>query len=136
MKETRTRAWWVLAALLLVGCVGLEKNCASSFAGSLGADWVVVQFDMTGRPFLCWELRQASVGNEEQSDGIFWQDTATGNLVHISGLYNRVQVMNGKWDEAFASIGLTRDECGVLNRVMEDVEYTEDMEDIERSKAP
>jgi hypothetical protein len=126
------RILWVLVLMSLVGCVGLQKSCASSCASSMGADWVVVQFDLTGRPFLCWELPATSVSNEEQSDGIFWQDTSTGNLVHISGMYNSVQVMGGKWDEALASIGLTREECRGLTRLFEEVEYLEDVEDIER----
>lgn len=97
-------------ALLLVGCASMQRDCASCNAETLGADWIVVQLDMNGRPFRCWELTNVSIVNEGQSDGVYWRSPA-GHLVHISGLYNRVQVTGGRWAEAAAEVGVTLDAC-------------------------
>ncbi|OGH69018.1 MAG: hypothetical protein A2754_00975 [Candidatus Magasanikbacteria bacterium RIFCSPHIGHO2_01_FULL_47_8] len=109
--EKLRRSWNVLFALLLVGCAGLSRDCSSCTAGSFGADWVVVQMDMNGGPYRCWELPNTSVTNEPHSDGIFWKENASGNLVHLSGHYNRVQVVGGNWERAFEELGLTKAAC-------------------------
>jgi len=96
--------------VLLAGCAGMGRSCASCNAESFGADWVVVQMDLAGQPVRCWELRNVSITNEPHSDGIYWEGTG-GNLVHISGFYNRVQVTGGQWDAAFREVGLTQAEC-------------------------
>lgn len=106
MKNLKFWVW----ALLLVGCASTQRDCASCSASSFGANWVVVQMATDGQPFRCWELQNVSIDNEGSSDGVYWQDPH-GNLVHISGFYNRVQVNNGRWDEAFGSLGLTRETC-------------------------
>lgn len=43
---------------------------------------------------------------QSSSDGIYWKDTKTGHLVHISGWYNRVQVENGRFEEACELTGV------------------------------
>lgn len=105
---------WVLVSLVLIlygsNCAGLNRNVSGCVAQSAGANWIVVQYDFTGIPIMCWELRSTSIANEGQSDGIYWQD-AGGNMIHISGLYNRVMVRNGKWDEAYRLIGLSSEKC-------------------------
>lgn len=101
----------IFPLFLLVGCAGMQRDCSSCMAESTGADWVIVQVDLSGRPFRCWALRNVSVTNEAQSDGIYWESTE-GNLIHISGLYNRVQVVNGNWDAAYREVGLTAAACG------------------------
>lgn len=107
--------WFVM----LVGCAGMQRSCTSCNAEQFGADWVVVQLDVNGRPFRCWELHNVSISNETQSDGIQWQ-ASTGHMVHVSGFYNRVQVIGGRWDEAARELGLTRAACsGVRARVQE-----------------
>lgn len=108
--------FWALA-LLVTGCASFSRSCASCNAESFGSDWVLVQMDMSGNPFRCWELRNVSITNEEHSDGIYWQDEH-GNLVHISNFYNRVQVSNGLWDDAYRSLGLTRDTCRAIREHM------------------
>lgn len=100
------------AVLFLSGCAGMVRGCSSEMATSFGADWVVVQLDMNGTPFRCWQLNNTSITNESASDGIYWLDNETGHLVHISGLYNRVQVRNGEWSSAFAELGLDAETCG------------------------
>ena len=110
--------WWLVGIVLIlhgVSCAGANRSCASSFAGAAGANWIVVQYDLTGIPIMCWELRSTSIANESQSDGIYWQDAA-GNIIHISGLYNRVMVRNDKWDEAYRLIGTTRERCAEAAR--------------------
>jgi hypothetical protein len=78
----------------------------------MGADWVVVQLSAyDGKPIRCWELEGVSVTNEHNSDGIYWRDNTTGNLIHISGLYNRVMVVNGRWDAAYFQVGVTKKGC-------------------------
>lgn len=107
-----SRYWAV--CLLLAGCAGLDRSCAGCSATNFGADWVIVQMDNNGRPYRCWSLRNASVTNEQSSDGIYWLDTRTGNLVHIAGHYNRVQVEGGRWEHAYAELGLTNATCAAI----------------------
>lgn len=113
-QKSVSRHFAALVILSMVGCAGMERGCASCTAQSFGADWVVVQMDLSGKPFRCWELRNVSISNEPQSDGIYWKDTTTDNLVHISGLYNRVQVERGNWDKAYTDIGLTKEACAFI----------------------
>lgn len=80
---------------MLASCAGWQRDCDSCMATSVGADWIVVQYSAAGHPFNCWQLKGVGITNEHASDGIFWVDSKSGNLVHISGWYNRVQV--GRW---------------------------------------
>ena len=111
MENGRRKLFSPLFALLLVGCAGLGRDCSSCSAENFGADWVVIQMDFNGRPYRCWELPNTSITNEDNSDGIYWKENASGNLLHLSGHYNRVQVMSGNWDRAFAELGLIRESC-------------------------
>lgn len=104
----------VAALTLGMACAGIDRSCASACAENIGADWVVVQLDLEGRPFRCWELKNVSITNEKASDGIYWKDSH-GNLVHISGLYNRVQVGSGAWAEAYHELGLTAETCAKVH---------------------
>jgi len=100
-----------LGLLFLGGCAGLSKDCSSCSAESFGADWVIVQqSSLTGQAIKCWQLHNVSVSNEAGSDGIFWKDEH-GNLVHISGNYNRIQVLNGKFKEAADSLDVVLEKC-------------------------
>lgn len=98
-----------LLSIFMTGCAGFQRGCDSNMAESFGADWIIVQFDQTGKPFNCWKLKDTSVTNEPQSDGVYW--TEGGNLVHISGWYNRVQVQGNKWGEAAVSLGVNLKAC-------------------------
>ena len=104
---------FVLLALVLGGCAGMQRSCSSCTAGALGADWVVVKTTMDGKPFRCWKLEGVSVSNEAQSDGVYWQ-SGNGHLVHIAGTYDRVQVEKGGWKSAFTEVGLTEEQCKAL----------------------
>jgi hypothetical protein len=95
---------------MLAGCAGASRACSSGCADNFGADWVVVQMDNDGRPYRCWELKDTSVSSES-GDGIYWKDDKSGNLVHISGHFNRVQVVGSNWTHAFAALGLTAETC-------------------------
>ena len=106
------KRYWTLS-LLMFGCAGTARSCASCNAEAYGADWVVVQTGVNGQPYRCWTLRNTSISNEEHSDGIYRQES-TGNLVHISNHYNRVQVINGNWDAAYRELGLTRETCATV----------------------
>lgn len=107
---------WILRLMLLglVSCAGVEKDCAASCAQSVGADWVVVQYTMDGTPLRCWALDGVSISNEQQSDGIYWL-SEDGNLVHLSGQYNMVQVEGNRWREAYAELGLTEEVCEAIH---------------------
>lgn len=98
----------VLAVLLLPSCAQWEKDFTSCNAESFGGDWVVVQIDMNGNAFRCWELHNVSITNETASDGIYWQGE-DGNLVHISGLYNRVQVSGDQFESALHEVGISNE---------------------------
>ncbi len=107
----------ILLGLILftMSCAGWDASCSSCAAQSFGSDWLVVQVNaLNGTPYRCWTLQGASVSNESQSDGIWWKDTRSDNLVHISGHYNRVQVVHGNWDDAYKQVGLTKTSCDAL----------------------
>ncbi len=112
MKRTRISIHAVLF-FALAGCASTSRSCSSCSADTFGADWVVVQMDNDGRPYRCWELRDVSVVSSE-GDGVYWKDRDTGNLVHISGHFNRVQVVGDSWDRAFSALGLTRTTCAAV----------------------
>lgn len=106
----------VIFLSLFIGCTGITRGCS--------ADWIVVQYDMAMTPKACWILRNSSITNESGSDGIYWLDQESGNLVHISGWYNRVQVTRGRFEKAAQLIGVdldlikngkySSDSCGII----------------------
>lgn len=99
----------VLTLLFVGACAGWQRDCSSCTAGSLGADWIIVQYANDGAPIACWKLDDVAVSNEDKSDGIFWvQD---GHLVHISGWYNRVQVDGGRYAQAAQLLGVRLGLC-------------------------
>ena len=98
-------------SLSLASCAGLTRSCSSCSAEQFASDWLVVQYDMQGKPYNCWKLEETSVTNEPHSDGIYWLDGISQNLVHISGWYNRVQVERNQWDEAARSVGVDTAKC-------------------------
>lgn len=100
-----------IAIAFLVGCAGFDRNCSSSCAENLGADWVVVQYRFDGEPINCWKLNNVSIANEPASDGIYWKDSSTGHLVHISGWYNRVQVDHNDFRSAAELMGVDMNRC-------------------------
>ena len=95
----------------LAGCAGMQRSCSSCMAEEFAADWIVAEYNYMGTPTHCWKLENTSIANESQSDGIYWLDRGTHNLVHISGWYNRVQVENNMWQEAANSLGISLDRC-------------------------
>ncbi len=99
-----------LWALFITGCAGMERSCSSCNAENFGADWIVVQYKLDGTPLNCWKLSNTSIVNEPGSDGIFWQGSS-GHLVHISGQYNRVQVVNRNYEGAAREIGIDNTRC-------------------------
>lgn len=101
----------VLGLVLLTGCAGMQRDCKASCNSSLGADWIVVQYDQLGVPFNCWKLTNASLTSEKGSDGVFWQDTSNGHMVHVGGWYNHVQVDHGDFAQAASSIGIDINKC-------------------------
>lgn len=103
---------------------GARRGCTAVVADATGANWLIVTYNLYGDPFRCWELHEVAVTNESQSDGIYWKE-ANGNLVHLSGFYNRIQVTNGNWEAAFASLGITQEQCHkVQNRTLKCFDVT------------
>ena len=114
LEEVKNRAKDIttkLPLLALLSCAGIERGCNSCAAENLGSDWLVAQYDHNGQPFNCWRLEYSSISNEPYSDGIYWLDSSTKNLIHISGWYNRVQVEREQWKEAATSLGINLDNC-------------------------
>ena len=68
----------VIIALLgiIVGPVAWDRKLSSWKAGAYGSDWIVVQYAQDGSVINIWKLRGKSVGNERNSDGIFFTDHA------------------------------------------------------------
>lgn len=100
-----------LACVFLLGCAGVSRDCSSCSASMTGSDWVLVQYRFDGTPILCWQLHDVPVTSEDKSDGIYWKDTATGHLVHLSGWYSRVQVAGGNFASAAATLGIDVARC-------------------------
>jgi len=120
VTKKRLRHWLSSTLFIaLAGCASASRGCSSCNASTFGADWVVVQMDNEGRPYRCWELHGASVDGES-NDGIYWKDTSTGNLVHISGHFNRVQVTGGDWSHAYHELGLSQVTCAEVHDAMYD----------------
>lgn len=110
--------FYLFIALIMVGCAGIERNCDNSLSQSLGADWVVVELTETDAvPYRCWELHGVSIGSEEGSDGIFWRNE-NGNMIHVAGSYDYVQVDDDNWTAAFREVNLTQEICReIRNRI-------------------
>ncbi len=106
------RACMLLSLLVLTGCAGMQRSCSSSWAENVGSDWVVAQYRFDGTAMMCWRLKNVAITNESGSDGIYWKDTKSGHLVHISGWYNRVQVTSGDFEEAANLVGVENSKCG------------------------
>jgi hypothetical protein len=92
--------------MVIVGCAGYQRGCSSWNAQAFGSNWVVVQYDMTLTPKCAWVLHNTSISNEDGSDGIYWLDSETGHLIHISGWYNRVQVTGNRFKQAAKLVGV------------------------------
>lgn len=119
-----THLWLFVAfCIFMVSCASIDRGCSSCWAENMGADWVVVELtEMDGTPYRCWELRNVALSSEEGSDGIYWKDTISGNLIHVSGSYDYVQVKGDSWDAAFTQINMTRNVCTtVRNRLYDPV---------------
>jgi hypothetical protein len=116
MKHHITKAVPFLIALMIAsGCAGVSRGCSNCWAKNAGADYVVVELaEMDGTPYRCWALKDVSIDNETNSDGIYWKDPQSGNLVHISGSYDYVQVVDGKWAQAYEYLNLTEAECAAI----------------------
>lgn len=99
-----------LMLLTVASCDGFARGCSSEMAENFGADWIVAQRKYDGSVLHCWRLKDVSITNEPGSDGIYWQG-ADGNLIHISGWYDRVQISGEKWVAGAASIGVALTEC-------------------------
>lgn len=94
-----------LALTMFMGCAGMQRGCSSFWATQAGADWIVVQYNAGGDPINCWKLQSVSITNEANSDGVYWRE-GSGHLIHISGWYNRVQVSDGRYEEAAKLLGV------------------------------
>jgi len=112
----------VFLLVLLGGCAYLDRGCSSCGATAFGADWVVVELTEAGaKPYRCWELKNTTITSETNSDGIYWKDSSSSNLIHVSGSYDYVQVKNGNWADAFKQLNLTRDSCTLIRSRQYDV---------------
>lgn len=104
----RKFAW--IPLLLLCGCASWERDCNSYSASNFGSDWIVLQYGYDGTPINCWKLTNTAISNEQNTDGIYWEAPG-GNLVHISGWYNRVQVSNSDFAGAAKQLGIDLKSC-------------------------
>lgn len=103
----------VLWLLFLGGCAGFSRDCASCKAESFGTDWIVVQTDMDGRAYRCWELHNTSVTSDEHT--VYWM--GDHGLVHLEAAFDAVQVTADDWDGGFAELGLTEATCTAIQRM-------------------
>lgn len=106
------RLWLGFLLLAITGCAGWNKTCSQVGASNFGSNWIVAQYDMSGRPFHCWKLQNVSL-KSGQGGNVDWQETSGSNhLVYITGWENRVQVNRGDWTGAGRIIGVDADKCG------------------------
>lgn len=82
----------LVVGFLLVGPAGCENKFSSWKASAYGSDWLVVQYAQDGSVITHWELKDAAVNNEKDSDGIYF--TTPNGVVHLSGHYVYVQSPN------------------------------------------
>ena len=101
----------IVPLLLLASCASWDRGCSGCVAENFGADWVVITNGTDGHIVNCWRLKETSVTNEPASDGIWWKDSVTGHLIHISGWYSRVQVEGGNFDTAAHQLGVDLTRC-------------------------
>jgi hypothetical protein len=108
--KTDTEIWrtgvLLLGFIIFIGVLAGPKGCSRRYdawkASSYGSDWLVIRYNAMGKPVDHWELKNKSVGNEQDSDGIFFVDN-DGIVVHLGGgAYGYYQVHNGAWDKARA----------------------------------
>lgn len=113
---------FIFLLVLLGGCAYLDRGCSSCGATAFGADWIVVELTEAGaKLYRCWELTNTTITSEESSDGIYWKDSSTGNLIHVSGSYDYVQVKNNNWADAFRQLNLSRESCKLIRSRQYDV---------------
>lgn len=84
--------------------------CFVASCSETSPDWVVIQLDSFSQPARCWELRHAVIHDDTIRHGIYWQ-SASGNRVYLSAPHIRVQVVSGRWDDAFREAGTTQLSC-------------------------
>jgi len=85
-------------------------------ATHVGADWVIVELTETDAiPYRCWMLDDISIVSEDSSDGIYWENPE-GELVHISGSYDYVQVDSKDWASALAQVNMDIPTCLSINQ--------------------
>ncbi len=100
-----------LPFVFLLGCASTQRDCSASVNETFGGDWVIAQYGFDGKPINCWNLRNVAITTEEHSEGIYWQDSSTGNLIHLSGWYSRVQVSKNNHEAAAKSLGVELQYC-------------------------
>ena len=83
----------VIAAITftIIGPQGCNRRMSSWKAQAYGSNWIVLQFAATGQTIQHWVLINKSIGNELNSDGIYFTDK-DGNVIHLSGHYLYVEV--------------------------------------------
>lgn len=99
----------IAGVILALSCAGTQRDCAKGCSSQLGANWLLVQYSNEGRPISCWQLRDVPL-REEEGGGVFWL-ASDGNLIHINGWYNNVQVERDNWHSAAVSLGIEIARC-------------------------
>ena len=87
----------ITAIILLVGPQRIYRSYKGWKTDAYGAEWLVLQYAQDGSIIAYWELHKKSIGNETNSDGIYFTDN-DGNVIHLSGHYIYIQV-NKNLDE-------------------------------------
>ena len=92
-------AVFVVLLVIFVGPARLKREYDNHRNSAYGADWLVIESADDGTVVHYWELENRSIGNEKESDGIYFTDNS-GFQVHLSGRYKYVQIHGKKWAEA------------------------------------
>lgn len=101
----------LITPLFLGGCQEESPNLSKEVSDN-GS--VVVQYRQDGMPIRCWELPTVTVLVWSGNPIIHWTDEA-GCTVSLAPPYSFVWVGNGRWNDGYKQLGLTREVCRRLN---------------------
>lgn len=89
----------IMLVLFSIGPARLHRYYSLWRSDAYGANWLVLEQNEDRKIVQYWELKKTSVGNEEDSDGIYFTDE-NGFVIHLSAPYKLVEIPDGKWEEA------------------------------------
>lgn len=85
-------------------CQSFRMGCTNEF----GADWLLVQTGMDGKPIACWKLKNKPL--DGAAVDVRWI-ADSGHIVYLHGWHNVVQVTGGDYAGAAKELGIDLTKC-------------------------